>query len=124
MVNQVSAISKACFYQIRNVGRIRSYITENACKTLVCSLVTPRLHYGNALLYGINKSLLEKLQRVQNMGARLITRTKKHDHITPVLITLHWLPIQYRCQYKILLYVFKAFHGTAPAYLQELISIY
>lgn len=124
MEHQASSISKACFYQIRNIGRIRTHITENACKTLVCSLVTSRLDYGNALLHGVNSSIITKLQRVQNTAARLITRKKKHEHITPVLMSLHWLPIQYRCQYKILLYVFKALHGKAPVYLQDLVSIY
>lgn len=76
MEHQASSISKACFYQIRNIGRIRTHITENACKTLVCSLVTSRLDYGNALLHGVNSSIITKLQRVQNTAARLITRKR------------------------------------------------
>ena len=55
---------------------------------------------------------------------RLITRTKKHNHITPVLVSLHWIPVQYRIQYKLLLYTFKALNGLAPIYLEELINIY
>ena len=51
---QVSAITKSCYFQIRNIGRNRSYITEDACKTLVCSLIASRLDYGNALLYRVN----------------------------------------------------------------------
>lgn len=124
MEDQASAITRSCFYQIRNIGRIRSLITDDACKTLICSLVTSRLDYANALLYGTNSSVMAKLQRVQNTAARLVTRTKKHDSITPVLMSLHWLPVQYRCEYKLLLYVFKALHGNAPVYLQELIKLY
>jgi hypothetical protein len=63
-----------------------------------------------------------KLQRVQNTAARLITRKRKYDSITPVLISLHWLPVHYRCQYKLIIYVYKAQHGKAPSYLQELIT--
>ena len=95
MEQQVRAVTKSCFHQIRNIGKIRSFITENACKTLVCSLVTSRLDYGNALLYGENNCILSKLQREQNTAARLISRRKKHESITPVLISLHWLPVQY-----------------------------
>jgi len=124
MDKQSSAIAKSCYYQIRNIGRIRSYISDDACKTLVCSLVTSRLDYGNALLYGVNRTVIDRLQRVQNTAARMITRRRKHDHITPTLVALHWLPVQYRCQYKILLYVIKSLHGTAPAYLSELIAIH
>ena len=124
MEHQASAITKSCFHQIRNIGRIRSLITDEACKTLVCSLVTSRLDYGNALLYGTNSCVMTKLQRVQNTAARLITRKRKYESITPVLISMHWLPVHYRCQYKLLLYVFKAIHGNAPIYLQELVEHY
>jgi hypothetical protein len=100
------------------------YFTDDACKTLVNSLVISRLDYGNALLYGVNASILSKLQRVQNTAARLISRKRKHEHITPVLVSLHWLPVQYRIKYKILLYTFKALNNLAPVYLQELVNAY
>jgi hypothetical protein len=54
MQKQASAITKPCYFQIRNIERNRSYTSEDACKTLVCLLVTSRLDYGNALLYGVN----------------------------------------------------------------------
>ena len=63
-------------------------------------------------------------ERVHNTAARLITRTKKTDHISPVLIRLHWLPVEYRSQYKLSLYVFKALHGLAPVYVTELVNPY
>jgi hypothetical protein len=124
MEKQVSTITKSCFFHIRNIGRIRSYITKDACKTLVNSLVTSRLDYGNAMLYGLPANLTNKLQRVQNTAARIISRAKKQDHITPTLVTLHWLPVNYRCQYKILVYVFNCLHGNAPTYLKDLIHFY
>ena len=77
MENNVSALVKSCFAQIRTIGRIRPYLTEIACNTLVATLVTSRMDYGNAILYGINNNVLPKLQRVQNTAARLITRKKK-----------------------------------------------
>jgi len=86
MQKHASAITKSCYFQIRNIGRIRSCITEDASKTLVCSLVTSRLDYGNALLHRVNTNIIFKLHRVQNTAPRLITRSKKHDHITPVLM--------------------------------------
>ena len=124
MEQQASAITRSCFQQIRNIGRIRSLISVDACRTLVSSLVISRLDYGNALLYGTNNKNISKLQRVQNTAARLITRKRKYDSITPVLISLHWLPVHYRCQYKLLIYVYKAQQGKAPSYLQELITPY
>jgi hypothetical protein len=87
MEKHVSALVKSCFAQIRTIGRIRPYLTESACKTLVATLVTSRMDYGNAILYGINNNVLSKLQRVQNTAARHITRKRKYDHITPELIS-------------------------------------
>ena len=120
----MNAVTKSCYHQIPNIGQIRQYITKDACKTLVCSLVTSCLDYGNALLFEVNSGLINKLQWVQNTAARLITRTKKHNHITPVLVSLQWIPVQYRIQYKLLLYTFTALNGLAPILLQELINIY
>jgi hypothetical protein len=60
------------------------------------------------LMYGVNASIVSKLQRVQNTAAKLVTRKKKYEHITPTLVALHWLPFKFRCQYKLLLYAFKA----------------
>ena len=74
------------------------------------------------LLYGLPNNQLHKLQRVQNAAARLICNVGRFDHITPSLFNLHWLPITYRIQFKILLLVFKALNGLAPLYISELIQ--
>ncbi|XP_033473239.1 glucose-6-phosphate exchanger SLC37A1 isoform X3 [Epinephelus lanceolatus] len=67
---------------------------------------------------------LHKLQLVQNSAARIITRSPSMDHITPVLRHLHWLPVKYRIDFKILLLTFKALHNQAPSYLSEFLHIY
>ena len=67
---------------------------------------------------------MNKLQMVQNSAARLIARQQKHHHITPVLIGLHWLPVLWRVQYKLLVLVFTALHGPAPGYIRDLITPY
>ena len=96
----------------------------DACKTLTHALITSRLDYDNALLYGLPSTLMTRLQKVQNSSARLVTRTHKREHITPVLHSLHWLPVIYRSQYKILMYTFKALQVTAPQYLEEVVLPY
>ena len=124
MERHVIAIYKACYYQIRNIGHIRRYITLDACKTLAHVLIASRLDYGNALLYGLPSTLMTRLQKVQIYSARLVIHTHKREHITPVLNSLHWLPVIYWSQYKILMYTFKALQGTAPQYLEELVVQY
>src|SRR6056300_1143941 len=66
----------------------------------------------------------EKLQFVQNAAAKVITLSRKQEHVTPILINLHWLPMKSRIEYKTLLLTFKALHGLSPVYIQELISTY
>ena len=89
----VGQVTKSCYYQLRNIGQIRRSINEGACKTLVHALVTSRIDYCNSVLYGLPQTAVQRLQRVQNCAARIVSRTKKYDHITPVLPKLHWLPI-------------------------------
>ena len=89
---------------------------RNEDNPLVHAYVTSRLDYCNSILYGLPKYQLSKLKRIQNMAARLITDTMKFDHINPVLYNLHWPPVNYRIQFKILTITFKAIHGMAPSY--------
>ena len=83
-----------------------------------------RLDHCNSLLYGLPDYLIQRLQCVMNAAAKEITCKQKLDHVTPLLIELHWLPVRQRIIFKILLYTFKALHGTAPTYLIESISPY
>jgi len=71
--------------------------------------------------YVLPQHLLSRLQSVQNTAARTVTRTRKFEHITPILKKLHWLPVHYRIVYKILLLVYKALNGAAPRHISDLI---
>ena len=122
MEKQINSTTRSCYHNIRKIGRIRHYITTDACRTLVQAMVTSRLDYANVLLHGLPQTLLGRLQKVQNCAARLIARSHRRDHITPVLKELHWLPVEFRSQYKILLYTYKALNGLAPSYISELLQ--
>ena len=112
---------KSAFSQLYNIRRIRKYLTMDASKTLVHAMITRRIDYCNSLLCGLPDNSLNKLQRVQNAAARLITGTAKFSHITLVLRTLHWLPIKQRVQFKMLILVFKAINGLALNYISNLV---
>ena len=114
---------KSAFSQLYNITRIRKYLTTDASKTLVCAMITSRIDYCNSLLCGLPDNSLNKLQRVQNAAAWLITGTAKFSHITLVLRTLHWLPIKQRVQFKMLILVFKAINGLPLNYISNLVNI-
>ena len=114
----VTNICKACFFHLRNIAKIRDYLSTADTETLVSS----KLDSCNSLLYGLPKSTIDRLQKVQNSAARLITRNKKFDHITPVMKELHWLPINQRIVYKILLITYKALNRCAPSYIGDMLQ--
>ena len=89
-------------------------LSRSDLEILIHAFITSRLHYCNILCTGLSQSNIHKLQMVQNAAARMLTGTKKREHITPVLAQLHWLPVKFRIDFKILLFVFKAVNGSAP----------
>ena len=79
-------------------------------------------YYNSQILYGLPTVEHEKLQRVQNIAARLITGNSWRDHFTPVPKNLHWLAVGSRITFKILLLTCKIQNGQSPSYLTSLIS--
>ncbi len=99
-------------------------LSVSDAEKLVHACMTSRLDYCNALLGGCLAYSINKLPIVQNAAARVLTRSRKYDHFTPILQCLHWLPMKFSIGYKILLLAYKALNGLAPAYLTILISHY
>ena len=124
MEKHINSTVSSCYFQIRNIGFIRQYITKDVARTLVQALVLSRLDFGNSLLSGVPKYLLDKLQRVQNTATRLVMRAPIQSRVTPLLLSLNWLPVDLRIEYKVLVFIYKALSETSPAYLQDLISTY
>ena len=124
MESQVSNCVKLAYHSLRNLRAIRKYLTQKAAEQLVHAFVTSRIDCCNSLLYGLPKCQLQKLQRVQNSAARLVTNTRKYSHITPILKSLHWLPVEQRLKYKVLLITFRALMFSSPQYISSLITIY
>ncbi len=122
--NHISHVTKTAFFHLRNISKLRNMLSVSDAEKLVHAFMTSRLDYCNALLGGCPASSINKLQIVQNAAARVLTRSRKYDHITPILQSLHWLPIKFRISYKILLLAYKALNDLAPAYLTNLLSRY
>ncbi|XP_061451815.1 uncharacterized protein LOC133369973 [Rhineura floridana] len=121
---QVASVARSAFYQLRLVAQLRPYLDREHLTSVIHALVTSRLDYCNALYVGLPLKTVRKLQLVQNAAARLIAGTKRSEHVTPILAGLHWLPVRFRAQFKVLVLTYKALHGTGPQYLVDRLSRY
>ena len=124
MQAHIRNVTKLSFYHLRNIARVKSFLSQADTERLMHCFISSRLDYCNALLSGLPKKEVSRLQIVQNAAARVLTGTRRRAHITPILKSLHWLPVSFRIDFKVLLLVFKSLHGTAPAYLSEMTSWY
>ena len=113
---------KAAMFNLQRIRAARKYLTRPACKKLMISLVLSHLDYANGLLGGLPKCTIDQLQRVQNTAAKIVLGKGKYDSSTRCLGELHWLPIQHRIEFKIIILVYKSLHGLAPQYLTNLLT--
>ena len=120
----ISQVVKKCRYHIWLLWQIQKYLTPEIAKSLVHSYIISRLDYCNSLYLNFPKSTIKPLQDVMNEAARLITLTSRHQHFTPVLKQLHWLPVKYRIEYKTLVITYNAIQGNTASYLTDLLKVY
>ena len=107
--DHISAICQSVHFHIRSIGKVRKLLSFDAFASLIHALIGSRLDYCNSILYNLPDSKISRLQRVQNQAARILTRSPRREHITPVLKQLHWLKVRERIRYKILILTHKAF---------------
>ena len=118
MANHIAALSRSCFFHMRQLRSIRHSLTSEAMLTLIQAFVSSRLDYCNSVLVaGVSSQLLQKMQVIQNAAARFVTGARRRDHMTPVLRKSHWLPVRQRIRFKTAVMVYKCIHGLAPSYL-------
>jgi len=119
MADYVASVCRSAYYHLRQIRPTVQSLTLDGSKTLVQAFISGRLDYCNSLLYGMTDSLFQRLQSVQNAAARLITRTGRREHITPVLRELHRLLVRRRVGFKLATFTYKTLHGQIPRYLGD-----
>ncbi|KAK3530990.1 hypothetical protein QTP70_007849 [Hemibagrus guttatus] len=120
--SHVTNVTRSCRFLLYNIRRIRPFLSTQATQVLVQSLVISRLDYCNSLLAGLPLNAIRPLQMIQNAAARLVFNLPKFSHITPLLRSLHWLPVAARIRFKTLMLAYKAKNGPAPSYLKALVT--
>lgn len=118
----IKSVCKLCNYHLWALRHIRNVIPLEVAEMIACSMIGARLDYCNAVLYGVSTSNLSKLQRIQNLTARIVLQQSKSSHVKPLLRSLHWLPVQQRITYKLAVLTYKARISRQPQYLSCLLS--
>ena len=120
----ITTVVKVAHFQLYLRSCIRKYLMTEDLKIAVHSLISSCLDYFNSLLIRLPHAQINRLQHVMKCTAQLISGVGKFDHITPVLKSLHWLPVELRIKFKVLCLVYKALHGLGPSYLSETFARY
>ena len=113
----ISKVCRSCYYDIRDLRRLRRCSTEAVTKTIATSLVSSKLDYCNSILYNIPNREINNVQSVQNCLARVVTRSPRFCSVTPLLKSLHWLPVQFKIKHKICTLTYKVIHSCQPVYM-------
>ncbi len=119
---QIDTVVKTSLFQLRLLAKVKQFLNRPDLEKAIHAFISSRLDYCNVLYVGISQASINCLQLVQNAAACLLTNTPRREHITPVLYSLHWLPVHFRIDFKILMFVFKALNGLAPPYLSDLLT--
>ena len=122
MRQHIDSVCRASFLELRRAATIRPYLSQSATARLVAAMIISR--YCNSVFAGLPADQVARLQRIQNNAARLGLKKRKRDHVTPLLKKLHWLPVKFRCQYKIATLAYRHFGGSLPPYLSSSLCTY
>ena len=124
MSKQVSSIISSCYYHINDLRRIRCHLARSVAITLCNALVGSKIDYCNSLYYGINDKQMQRLQGVQNTLCRIVTQTHRFSSITGPFMSLHWLPVKSRVQFKLSLITCKVYKNKYATYLENYLQPY
>ncbi|KAF7659347.1 hypothetical protein LDENG_00299430 [Lucifuga dentata] len=119
----VKQLTHSSFFHPKNIAKLRSVVSQAEMEMIIHAFISSRLDYCKSLFNCLYRTCLHCLQTVQNAAAWLLTKFTR-SHITPILSSLHWLPLNFRVHFKILTLTFRAMHGQAPQYISDLLQSY
>ncbi|XP_058604767.1 uncharacterized protein LOC131522914 [Onychostoma macrolepis] len=114
--DHIAITTHSYMFALHNIRKIKPFLMEHAAQPLVQALVISRLDYCNALLAGLPSCAIKPLQMIQNAAARLVFSMPKRAHVTPLFISLHWLPVATCIKFKALMLAYRTATASAPSY--------
>jgi hypothetical protein len=124
MKEHVKKVCQLANYELRRIGAVRKHLSREATQTLVTSCILSRLDYCNSLLMGCDQTTIQPMQLIQNWAARLVLGAPRRAPATPLLRSLHWLPISERIKYKVGCICYNVLTDNAPSYLKDILPKY
>ena len=122
MTSQVANVCRSAYYHLSRIAKIRDSISTTVCKSLIHGLVTSRLYYGNAILYGISDRHMHRLEMVQRSAARIVRQIRRgNQQSMTTILRQYWLPVRKRIDFKLLVLVHRAIYNGTPEYLVALL---
>ena len=120
----IAAVFRSCRFTLFNIRKIRRHLSEHSTQLLVQALVFSKLDYCNSLFGGSSSMHNPPSPDDQNAAACLVFNLPIRSHVTPLLISLHWLPNMACSRFKTLVLIFQAVNWTAPDYIKSLLQPY
>ena len=124
MLSHINNTCRSSYYHLRRINKIRKYLSDCGAKTLIQALVMSRMDYCNSIHHGLPIKLLKKNPTSTKRGSTGNHENEKHDHISPILRDLHWLPIKKRTNYKMMVLAFNALNEQGPSYIADFFTLY
>ena len=120
---RVAVLLFIIWYHASGIGalkRLMPFISKDTAVIIYKALIEPHFDYCSSVWYGISDTLSQKLQKLQNRAARVITKSTYDTSAKPLLNSLNWDDLATRRKKQLLISVFKSIHGLFPSYLQDM----
>ena len=117
--DHVTATVASCVLQLGKINRVKHCFDKRTVIIIINVLVFSKLFHCSSVWSKTSQSNIAKLQAVQNFACRIVSGSKKHDHVTPILKQLNWLPVKQHMYYRDSIMAFKCMNGLAPGYLSD-----
>ena len=124
MSPHITALCRTLNFSLWNISRIRRFVDQETCINAMRALILSKLDYGNALLSGCKVTDIARLQRIQNRAARIVFQVPRRHPSSELLDSLHWLPVEKRIIFKILMHIYKSLNDLSPKYLVDCFKIH
>ena len=120
--HHISTVVSSCLSKLCQINRVKKSFDKTTLELLITALVFSKMLYCSSVWANTSLQNVNKLQSIQNFACKIVTNTRKFDHVTPLLRELNWLPVREQLRYRDIVLAYKCQNGLAPQYLMDKFS--